>query len=128
VLAELGELAQNYNLQTEITLAQSHPQVKEIMEYRQAGSLLNSYVARLNQAIAMLSTNKAQAETQLLEIIEQLDKNVLSTGNESIINQTGQIFGFIYNTAHNNSLTKVQQALQENQTIQSLLNSLASAQ
>ena len=76
----------------------------------------------------MLSTNKAQAETQLLEIIEQLDKNVLSTGNESIINQTGQIFGFIYNTAHNNSLTKVQQALQENQTIQSLLNSLASAQ
>ncbi|MEE1226918.1 MAG: DUF2723 domain-containing protein [Bacteroidales bacterium] len=128
VLAELGELAQNYNLQTEITLAQSHPQVKEIMDYRQAGSLLNSYVARLNQAIAMLSTNKAQAETQLLEIIEQLDKNVLSTGNESIINQTGQIFGFIYNTAHNNSLTKVQQALQENQTIQSLLNSLASAQ
>ena len=128
VLAELGELAQNYNLQTEITLAQSHPQVKEIMEYRQAGSLLNSYVARLNQAIAMLSTNKAQAETQLLEIIEQLDKNVLSTGNESIINQTGQIFGFIYNTANNNSLTKVQQALQENQTIQSLLNSLASAQ
>ena len=128
VLAELGELAQNYNLQTEITLAQSHPQVKEIMEYRQAGSLLNSYVARLNQAIAMLSTNKAQAETELLEIIEQLDKNVLSTGNESIINQTGQIFGFIYNTANNNSLTKVQQALQENQTIQSLLNSLASAQ
>jgi tetratricopeptide (TPR) repeat protein len=128
VLAELGELAQNYNLQTETTLAQSHPQVKEIMEYRQAGSLLNSYVARLNQAIAMLSSNKAQAETQLLEIIEQLDKNVLSTGNESIINQTGQIFGFIYNTAHNNSLTKVQQALQENQTIQSLLNSLASAQ
>ena len=128
VLAELGELAQNYNLQTEITLAQSHPQVKEIMDYRQAGSLLNSYVARLNQAIAMLSTNKAQAETQLLEIIEQFDKNVLSTGNESIINQTGQIFGFIYNTANNNSLTKVQQALQENQTIQSLLNSLASAQ
>ncbi len=128
VLAELGELAQNYNLQTEITLAQSHPQVKEIMEYRQAGSLLNSYVARLNQAIAMLSTNKAQAETELLEIIEQLDKNVLSTGNESIISQTGQIFGFIYNTANNNSLTKVQQALQENQTIQSLLNSLASAQ
>ncbi|MEE1112798.1 MAG: DUF2723 domain-containing protein [Bacteroidales bacterium] len=128
VLAELGELAQNYNLQTEITLAQSHPQVKEIMEYRQAGSLLNSYVARLNQAVAMLSTNRAQAETQLLEIIEQLDKNVLSTGNESIINQTGQIFGFIYNTAHNNSLTKVQQALQENKTIQSLLNSLASAQ
>lgn len=128
VLAELGELAQNYNLQTEITLAQSHPQVKEIMEYRQAGSLLNSYVARLNQAVAMLSTNRTQAETQLLEIIEQLDKNVLSTGNESIINQTGQIFGFIYNTAHNNSLTKVQQALQENKTIQSLLNSLASAQ
>ena len=124
VLAELGELAQNYNLQTEITLAQSHPQVKEIMEYRQAGSLLNSYVARLNQAVAMLSTDRTQAENELLAIIEQLDKNVLSTGNESIINQTGQIFGFIYHTANNNSLTKVQQALQENQKIQSILKNV----
>lgn len=128
VLAELGELAQNYSLKTEAELAQSHPQVKEIMEYRQAGSILNSYVARLNQAVALLSTNRAQAETQLLEIIEQLDKNVLSTGNESIINQTGQIFGFIYNTAHNNSLTKVQQALETNPKIKNLLNSLMAAQ
>ena len=124
VLAELGELAQNYNLQTETALAQSHPQVKEIMEYRQAGSLLNSYVARLNQAVAMLSTDRTQAENELLAIIEQLDKNVLSTGNESIINQTGQIFGFIYHTANNNSLTKVQQALQENQKIQSILKNV----
>jgi hypothetical protein len=76
----------------------------------------------------MLSTNKAQAETQLLEIIEQLDKNVLSTGNESIINQTGQIFGFIYNTAYNNSLTKVQEALETNPKIKNLLNSLMAAQ
>lgn len=124
VLAELGELAQNYDLQTETALAQSHPQVKEIMEYRQAGSLLNSYVARLNQAVAMLSTDRTQAENELLAIIEQLDKNVLSTGNESIINQTGQIFGFIYHTANNNSLTKVQQALQENQKIQSILKNV----
>lgn len=124
VLAELGELAQNYNLQTETALAQSHPQVKEIMGYRQAGSLLNSYVARLNQAVAMLSTDRTQAENELLAIIEQLDKNVLSTGNESIINQTGQIFGFIYHTANNNSLTKVQQALQENQKIQSILKNV----
>lgn len=124
VLAELGELAQNYNLQTETALAQSHPQVKEIMEYRQVGSLLNSYVARLNQAVAMLSTDRTQAENELLAIIEQLDKNVLSTGNESIINQTGQIFGFIYHTANNNSLTKVQQALQENQKIQSILKNV----
>lgn len=124
VLAELGELAQNYNLQTEITLAKSHPQVKEIMGYRQAGSLLNSYVARLNQAVAMLSTDRTQAENELLAIIEQLDKNVLSTGNESIINQTGQIFEFIYHTANNNSLTKVQQALQENQKIQSILKNV----
>ena len=124
VLAELGELAQNYNLQTETTLAQSHPQVKEIMGYRQVGSLLNSYVARLNQAVAMLSTDRTQAENELLAIIEQLDKNVLSTGNESIINQTGQIFGFIYHTANNNSLTKVQQALQENQKIQSILKNV----
>lgn len=124
VLAELGELAQNYNLQTETALAQSHPQVKEIMGYRQVGSLLNSYVARLNQAVAMLSTDRTQAENELLAIIEQLDKNVLSTGNESIINQTGQIFGFIYHTANNNSLTKVQQALQENQKIQSILKNV----
>ncbi len=124
VLAELGELAQNYDLQTEIALAQSHPQVKEIMGYRQVGSLLNSYVARLNQAVAMLSTDRTQAENELLAIIEQLDKNVLSTGNESIINQTGQIFGFIYHTANNNSLTKVQQALQENQKIQSILKNV----
>lgn len=124
VLAELGELAQNYNLQTETALAQSHPQVKEIMGYRQVGSLLNSYVARLNQAVAMLSTDRTQAENELLAIIEQLDKNVLSTGNESIINQTGQIFGFIYQTANNNSLTKVQQALQENQKIQSILKNV----
>lgn len=124
VLAELGELAQNYDLQTETALAQSHPQVKEIMGYRQVGSLLNSYVARLNQAVAMLSTDRTQAENELLAIIEQLDKNVLSTGNESIINQTGQIFGFIYHTANNNSLTKVQQALQENQKIQSILKNV----
>lgn len=94
------------------------------MGYRQAGSLLNSYVARLNQAVAMLSTDRTQAENELLAIIEQLDKNVLSTGNESIINQTGQIFGFIYHTANNNSLTKVQQALQENQKIQSILKNV----
>lgn len=124
VLAELGELAQNYNLQTETALAQSYPQVKEIMGYRQVGSLLNSYVARLNQAVAMLSTDRTQAENELLAIIEQLDKNVLSTENESIINQTGQIFGFIYHTANNNSLTKVQQALQENQKIQSILKNV----
>jgi predicted Zn-dependent protease len=128
VLAELGELAQNYNLQTEITLAQSHPQVKEIMEYRRAGSLLNSYVAKLNQAISLLNSDKAQAENGILSVIDELNKNILSSSDENLISQTGQIFGFIYNTAYNNSLTKVQEALETNPKIKNLLNSLMAAQ
>jgi tetratricopeptide (TPR) repeat protein len=128
VLAELGELAQNYSLKTEAELAQSHPQVKEIMDYRRAGSLLNSYVAKLNQAISLLNSDKAQAENGILSVIDELNKNILSSGDENLISQTGQIFGFIYNTAYNNSLTKVQQALETNPKIKNLLNSLMAAQ
>ena len=128
VLAELGELAQNYDLKTEAELAQSLPQVKEIMDYRRTGSLLNSYVAKLNQAISLLNSDKAQAENGILSVIDELNKNILSSGDENLISQTGQIFGFIYNTAYNNSLTKVQEALETNPKIKNLLNSLMAAQ
>ena len=128
VLAELGELAQNYSLKTEAELAQSLPQVTEIINYRRAGSLLNSYVAKLNQAISLLNSDKAQAENGILSVIDELNKNILSSGDENLISQTGQIFGFIYNTAYNNSLTKVQEALETNPKIKNLLNSLMAAQ
>jgi hypothetical protein len=128
VLAELGELAQNYSLKTEAELAQSLPQVTEIINYRRAGSLLNSYVAKLNQAISLLNSDKAQAENGILSVIDELNKNILSSSDENLISQTGQIFGFIYNTAYNNSLTKVQEALETNSKIKNLLNSLMAAQ
>ncbi len=128
VLAELGELAQNYDLKTEAELAQSLPQVTEIINYRRAGSLLNSYVAKLNQAISLLNSDKAQAENGILSVIDELNKNILSSGDENLISQTGQIFGFIYNTAYNNSLTRVQQVLETNPKIKNLLNSLMAAQ
>jgi tetratricopeptide (TPR) repeat protein len=128
ILAELGEVAENYGLKTELDLAKSIPQVAEIISYRRVGGLLNSYVARLNQAAGILSSDRARAESELLVLIEELDKNVLSTNEQEVINQTGRIFEFINNVANANSLTKVQQVLLANSKIQSLLNSLATAQ
>ena len=128
VLAELGNLAQTYNLTKEIELVKSVPEAGEIFETFAARELLNDYAMRLNRVNSLLREGKEDAETELLEIIEDLNKNILSTNNQSLISQTANFFGFIYNVAYQQSLTKVQKALEENPKIQSLLNSMASAQ
>ncbi|MBR5253438.1 MAG: DUF2723 domain-containing protein [Bacteroidales bacterium] len=128
VLAELGNLAQTYNLTKEIELVKSVPEAGEIFETFAARELLNDYAMRLNRVNSLLREGKKDAETELLEIIEDLNKNILSTNNQSLISQTANFFGFIYNVAYQQSLTKVQKALEENPKIQSLLNSMASAQ
>jgi tetratricopeptide (TPR) repeat protein len=128
VLAELGSLASTHNLTNEVELAKSIPMVNEIMESYSARDLLQSYAMRLNQINSIIASDKNKAEAELLQIIDELNTNILSSNNNTLIEQTSQYFGFIFNLAYRNSLTKVQQALDSNPKIQEVLNTLMASQ
>ncbi len=128
VLSELASLAENYNLKAELDLAKSIPMVSEIMETYKVRDLMNEYAVKLNQVNSMVNVDKAQAEAVLLEVIEGLNTQILSTGNNTLIEQSAQYFGFIYNIAYRNSLLKVQEALTKNPKIQEVLNTLMAQQ
>ena len=128
VLAELGSLASTHNLTNEVDLAKSIPMVNEIMESYSARDLLQSYAMRLNQINSIIASDKNKAEAELLQIIDELNTNILSSNNNTLIEQTSQYFGFIFNLAYRNSLTKVQQALDSNPKIQEVLNTLMASQ
>lgn len=128
VLAEMATLAEKYNLKAELDLAISNPLVAEIMETYKVRDLMNEYAMKLNQVNAIINSDKAGAEELLLGVIEGLNTNILATGNNTLIEQSAQYYGFIYSTAYRFSLAKVQKALSDNPKIQEILNNLMASQ